>query len=195
MNVLTHFFVGWTLAEASNLAPRDRAIVTWAGVVPDLDGLAVVPDLANRLLGRPETDFYFRHHHVWMHGLPAALLTASVAALMGARKKWVALLAFLSFHLHLLLDLVGSRGPTKADIWAIGYLEPFSERLTFAWQSQWALNDWRNVLLTVVLLSLALARAVRRGYSPVSLFSRRADAAVVATLRARFGPKRWRGGK
>jgi hypothetical protein len=56
----------------------------------------------------------------------------------------------------------------------------------FSWSGQWPLNDWKNVALSVLLIVWALWRAVRRRYSPVSLFSARADAAVVRTLRARF---------
>jgi len=190
MNVLTHFFAGWALAEASTTNARDRALVTWASVLPDLDGLTILPDLANKALGRPESDFYFRYHHVWTHGLPAAVVTELAAFLLGQRKLRAALLCLLAFHIHLLFDLVGSRGPTTADIWPIGYLEPLSWRWTVSWNGQWVLNDWRNVLLSALLIALSLVFAVRRGYSPVSLFSRRADAAVVATLRARFGGRR-----
>jgi membrane-bound metal-dependent hydrolase YbcI (DUF457 family) len=113
MNVFTHFFAGWALADAAASNPRDRALVTWSAVAPDLDGLSIIPDLANRLLGRPETDFYFRYHHAWTHGLPAAIVAAAMAACLAARKLRTALLVFAAFHLHLLMDLVGSRGPTE----------------------------------------------------------------------------------
>jgi inner membrane protein len=186
VNVLTHFFTGWALAQATTTGPRDRALVTWASVLPDLDGLSILPDLANRALGRPETDFYLRYHHAWTHGLPAAILTAIAASLLARKKIGTSLLVFLAFHVHLLCDLAGSRGPTPADIWPIGYLEPFSQRWTVSWQGQWALNDWRNILFTALLLALTGAFAVSRGHSPVSLFSVRADAAVVAALRGRF---------
>jgi len=186
MNVLTHFFVGWTLAEAAPTTPRDRMLVTWASVFPDLDGLTVLPDLANRMLGRPETDFYFRYHHVWTHGLPAAVLAAIGALLLAQGKIRTFLLALLAFHIHLACDLVGSRGPTSADIWPIGYLQPLSSLATVSWDGQWALNDWRNIVFTAALLALSIALAVRRGYSPVSLVSKKADVTVVSTLRARF---------
>jgi inner membrane protein len=186
VNVLTHFFAGWALAQTSTTNARDRALVTWASVLPDLDGLSIVPDLANRALGRPESDFYFRHHHLWTHGLPAATLTAAAAFLLARKKLRTALLVLLSFHLHLLCDLLGSRGPSSDDIWPIAYLAPLSSRWTVSWSGQWALNDWRNVLFSALLLVLAGALAVRRGYSPVSLFSAKADAAVVAAIRARF---------
>lgn len=187
MNPITHLFVGWTVAEQLQLAPRDRALVAWSGVVADFDGLSIVPDMVNKLLGRPATDYYFQYHHFLGHGLPVAILATILAFVLGTRKWKAALFAFLAFHLHLLCDLVGSRGPTSADIWPVGYLQPFSDSLTFEWSGQWALNAWPNITLTLVLMVLIFFRAFRRGYSPVSLLSKRADQAFVATLRARFG--------
>ena len=50
-----------------------------------------------------------------------------------------ALLVFISFHLHLLCDLIGARGP-DGDQWPIPYLKPFSNSVQLAWHGQWALN-------------------------------------------------------
>lgn len=49
MNVITHFLTGWVLVEHSGLNHRDRSLVTWACVLPDADGLGVLPDLAAQL--------------------------------------------------------------------------------------------------------------------------------------------------
>jgi inner membrane protein len=187
---LTHLLVGWTVAEQTRVSPRDRKILAWAGVVPDLDGLALVGDVTNRLLGRPEAYLYQQYHHLLTHGLPAALAVACVAFGMGTNRLKTALLAFLTFHLHLVCDLVGSRGPDPSDIWPIHYFQPLSDHLTIQWAGQWELTAWPNVALSVVLLGLVLVRAVRRGYSPVSLFSESADRTVVASLRARFRSER-----
>ena len=48
---------------------------------------------------------------------------------------------------------------------------------------QWALNSWPNMLITAILIALACILAIKRGYSPVEIFSRKADVAVVNTLR------------
>ena len=93
--------------------------------------------------------------------------------------------AFVSFHLHLLEDLVGSRGPDGFG-WPIPYLFPFSTRWTLSWSGQWALNAWPNLALTIALISLTLWIAVRWGFSPVEMFSGTADQAVVCALRKRF---------
>lgn len=61
-----------------------------------------------------------------------------------------------------------------------------SDRLVLAWDGQWPLVGWQNTLITFLLIAAAVALAVRHGYSPVGLFSRKADASVVETLRKRF---------
>ncbi len=189
MTPITHFLVSWTMADQLGVEGRDRAVLTWAGVVADLDGLPLLVDLGNRLLGRQETYYYFEYHHMFLHGLPAAVATAVVAGLLATRRIKTALLAFAVFHLHLLCDLLGARGPDKLDIWPIHYLAPLSRWPELAWSWQWPLVSWPNVLLTVLLMGLVFVRAVKHGYSPVMLFSRRADQAFVETLRNRFSPK------
>lgn len=193
MHVATHLLAGWALAEGARLKRRERAVVAWSNVAPDLDGGGMLVDWANRLLGRPETAFYEAWHHALGHGLPAALVCL-VAAYAITRRAGVALIAFASFHLHLLMDLAGSRGSNPIDIWPIPYLAPFSSAWTLSWSGQWPLTGWQNTTITVVLMSIAIALAVRRGDSPVALFSQRADAAFVAVLRARLGFL-WRGGE
>ena len=143
-------------------------------------------DFATRLFGLPETNYYQEFHRIYGHTLPAALgFTALVWAFAEHRTR-AALAAFASVHLHFGCDLIGSRGGDPEDIWPILYLSPFSDALTIAWSGQWQLVSWQNTAITSVLLGIAGAMALRRGYSPVSLFSRKADAAVVNALRARF---------
>jgi inner membrane protein len=183
---ITHFLLGWSAADSLALPRRDLALVAVAGIAPDLDGLVVLVDLGARALGRPDPYLFGQYHHMLTHGLAAALLFAALAGALAVRRRQTALLAFAAVHLHLLCDLVGSRGPDPEDTWPVPYLAPFSERLTLAWSGQWRLDAWPNLLLTVALLALTLHRAWSRGYSPVGLLSTRADAALVAALRGRF---------
>ncbi len=99
------------------------------------------------------------------------------------------LLAVLSFHIHLLGDLVGGGGP-DGERWAIAYLWPATEKLQPAWQGQWAINAWQNVVITGLLIVAVCALARRRGYSPLELLSEKADAAFVGAVRSRFGGNR-----
>src|SRR6185436_5291484 len=103
-------------------------------------------------------------------------------------KRKTTLLVLLSFHLHLVADLMGARGP-DGDQWPIPYLLPFSNRWQWTWSGQWALNAWPNFVLTALLLTLALWLAWKRGYSPLELFSAKADGALVRAIRNRFPVK------
>ncbi len=186
MNTITHFLASWVLADSGGLKKRERALVTWSGVLPDLDGFGVIIDLGNRLLGRPETDYYETHHHILGHGLAAGMVFAILTGVAGLNRLKAALFSFVAFHLHLLCDLVGSRGSNPLDIWTTSYLAPFSDSLILSWNGQWPLTGWQNTTISVLLMGWILHRAVTQGYSPVSLFSMRADSVFVSTLQARW---------
>jgi inner membrane protein len=188
MSPITHFLVGWVALERLRVNPRDKALVVLAGLAPDLDGLGIVVDFTTRALGMPETDYYQSLHRMYGHGLPAALVFAAIAGAFGVQRLGVALLAFVSVHLHFLGDLLGSRGTTAEDLWGIYYFAPFSTAFELSWAGQWPLVGWQNMAISAVLLGIVMLRASRLGYSPVVLLSQRVDAAFVATLR------RWRQG-
>ncbi len=185
MSPITHLLVGWAVANTAPLTARDRALVTIAGVVPDVDGLGFVAEVLTRNAETP-VEWWSRYHHVLGHNIGLALMVAATVVLLSARRGVTALLAFASFHLHLLGDLVGGRGPDGYQ-WPIPYLLPFSDRWQFTWEGQWALNGWPNFVVTGVLLGLVFHLAWRRGFSPLEMVSRRADDAFVRSLRQRFG--------
>ena len=184
MSPITHFLVGWTALERFQPSRRDKALVVLAGLAPDIDGLGIVVDFATRALGLPETDYYQTFHRMYGHGLPAAVVIAGVAGALGEHRWRVAIWAFVSVHLHFLCDLLGSRGTTPEDLWAIYYFAPFSTAYELSWAGQWPLVGWQNMAITAVLLGIVMWRATRTGYSPLVLMSGRADAVFVATLRA-----------
>jgi len=188
MHPATHLLMSWSVAESIQLRPRDRFLVTAAGVVPDIDGFGILAELATRDSSRP-LYWWSEYHHVVCHNLGFGLLTVAGVAILSRRRAFSTGLALLAFHLHLLGDLVGSRGPDGYQ-WPIPYLLPFSDRGQLTWDGQWALNAWPNVCLTLALLSWTLYLAWRRGYSPVGCLSTRADEAFISTLRARFGEPR-----
>jgi inner membrane protein len=186
MNPVTHLLVSWSLADAVGLGHRDRVLVTWCGVVPDLDGLGAAIDFGNSLFGRPESAYYGLYHHTLFHGLPAAVLLAALVASLAERRGAAGLAAVVVFHLHLFLDFVGSRGPSPGDLWAISYLSPFSDSAHWVWSGQWPLNSWINLVFTLGVFAYVLRRAVSAGRSPVEIVSRRADSTFVSVLRQRF---------
>ena len=188
MNPVTHFLAGWTLAASAPIERRERALVALAGVAPDVDGLGLVVDVLTAHSANP-TELWGRFHHVLGHNLGFGLALSCVAWMLARRRIRTALLVLLSFHLHLIGDLVGARGP-DGEQWPFSYLTPFSERWIWIWSGQWALNAWPNVLLTVALLGASFWLAWRYALSPLELVSDRANRALLATLRARFGTPR-----
>jgi hypothetical protein len=188
MSPITHFFMGWAVANsAPSLNKRERAMVTWASVVPDIDGLGIVAEKLTQNSRHPLL-WWSEYHHVLGHNLGFALVVVALAAGFAKQKIKVALLVLVSFHLHLLADLAGARGP-DGEQWPIPYLLPFSNRVQLTWSGQWALNAWPNLAITAVLLGAAVWLARTRGFSPLELFSAKADAAVVGVFRARFPVK------
>ena len=177
--------MGWAVANsAPSLDKRERALVTWASVVPDLDGLGIIADRLTRNSAHA-LNWWGEYHHTLCHNLAFALVVAAVAALLASQRLKTMLLVLLSFHLHLLADLVGARGP-DGDQWPIPYLLPFSKQVQLVWSGQWALNAWPNMLITAGLIAFMLICARRRGFWPLEMISSRADAGFVQAIRARF---------
>ena len=161
-------------------------MVTLASVAPDLDGLGIIPELLTRNSSHPLLWFSVYHHS--LHSLLFALVVAAISFTLATRKWLTGFLALLSFHLHLLEDLLGSRGP-DGDQWPIPYLKPFSSALQLTWRGEWALNAWPNILITVALLLAVFWLAWQRGFSPLEMVSSKLDRAFVEALRHRLPRK------
>src|SRR4051812_38597124 len=125
MSPVTHFLAGWALANLAKTR-RERMVIALAGVAPDLDGLGIVPELLTRGSTHPLL-WFSQYHHVLGHNLGFAIVTLVISYLACRRNLISTMLAFVSFHLHLVFDLLGSRGPEGYG-WPIPYLLPFSER-------------------------------------------------------------------
>src|SRR5215467_7522511 len=176
MSPVTHLLSGWVLANAAGLERRDRLLVTLSAVVPDVDGLGIVAEFLTRSSNHPLL-WFSRYHHT-LHNIGFALIVTCLGFGFSVQKWKTAVLCFLAFHLHLVEDLLGSRGP-DGDQWPIPYLSPFSDKPQFIWHGQWALNAWPNFALTIGLLGVTLYLAWARGFSPLEMISRRADSTFV----------------
>jgi inner membrane protein len=184
MNPVTHFLTGWAIANTvPSLQRRDRALITLASVVPDIDGLGIVPELLTRHSAHPLDWFSLYHHR--LHNLAFAIVVTAVALVLANRTWLTCAMAFTSFHIHLFEDVIGARGPDGYQ-WPIPYLRPFSHAAAITWSHQWALNAWPNFAITSALLLVTLYLAWSRGFSPLEMISGRADSVFVQTLRARF---------
>lgn len=185
MHLVTHFLASWTAANIPEFENRDRAIVTLAGIAPDLDSAGIVIEVATKHNATP-LPWFSVYHHVLAHNLAFGLAIFVAVAAVAKRRLFTAFLSFAVFHLHLLWDLIGSRGPDGYP-WPIPYFYPFSRNPEIAWSGQWELNAWPNIVITIVLLALTFCLAWIRGFSPLEVISKRADQAFVGALRNRFG--------
>ena len=185
MNPITHFLVSWDIANVAPLERRDRALVTIAGVIPDIDGFGAIPELLTRNSDHP-LFWWTDYHHILGHNLSFGLIVV-LGSFAIAKKRWkTALLAFLTFHLHIFGDVLGGRGPDGYQ-WPIPYLYPFSDAWLLVWKGQWELNAWPNFVVTGIALFLMFFFAWKLGFSPLEMISTSADHAFVQTLRKRFG--------
>ena len=185
MSPITHFLFSWDIASSSiQFDRRARIAITLAGIVPDIDGFGIVIDAITSQTSHP-TSLFSTYHHILCHNLGFALLVTVIAFFLTGRRWLVAALVWVSFHFHLLCDLAGSRSPDGYQ-WAIPYFLPFSDSLQLVWTGQWELNAWQNFVLTGIALSIAFALTIKRGISPLEVFSTKADRILVQTLRRLF---------
>lgn len=184
MSPVTHLLGSWILAVKTTDNARDCRLVTLAGIVPDLDGAGLIVDLIrNAARGGEPFPLYQNYHHYLLHGIAGGVAIAALAAAFARRRARVFWLTLAVFHLHLLCDFVGSRGPSPEDLWPIFYFGPFDKDPMWLWSSQWRLDGWQNQIISVGLLGGMMAIAVRNGSSVVGVFSQRFDAQFVRVLR------------
>ena len=181
MNPVGHFLAGWAVANLGQTSRRERVVITVAGVLPDVDGLGLI---AQHLTHGTEHKvfWYDDYHHVLGHNVGLAALAAVGAFLLTKRSWRVTALVLLSFHVHLLLDVMGSKGLDGYQ-WPIPYLLPFSDAWQWAWSGQWLLGGWQNKVIAIGLYWLMFVLAWKRGFSPFEMVSPRADRAFVSLLR------------
>ncbi len=88
------------MAAATTNNPRDRKLVTWAGVLPVADGMGLIPAWWCAWVSGGEITLPLlpcAHHHLLLHGWPGAIFIAGLLAL-GARKSKMADVAIVSAH-------------------------------------------------------------------------------------------------
>ncbi len=181
MNIVTHGLLSWCIAQRVFKSRRDAALAATAGLLPDLDGAGALIDLVRG----GEAEYYSAYHHILGHNILAGLLIATVLGACADRRMRVAVTSAGLFALHIIGDVVGSRGP-DGEAWAIPWLYPFDSTSVLLWSGQWEVNAWPNILFTIILLLLFFRQTRDMGWSPLRYISKRADEAFVSTLRNRF---------
>jgi membrane-bound metal-dependent hydrolase YbcI (DUF457 family) len=186
----SHLMLSWYFAESAGVASaRDRRVIAWSGLAPDIEVLAYAgaiawygfdKDLAFENVWQPV------HRH-YTHGIAFVLLTGLVAwwfASPGAARTRVVLLAMLASVIHNFCDLVGGGAA-----WPIYPLWPLSE---FKWSASWswAIGDWPNLAILFGCLAAMFLYARGAGRSPIECFGDRADRWFVGVVRQQQGEAR-----
>ena len=183
MSPLTHLLISWTVAAKTTDNLRDTRLVALAGILPDADGFGLVIDMIRDPSLQRGAYYYQEYHHWLAHGLAGGIVMALLLACFAQKHGRVFLLALLTFHLHLICDFIGSRGPTPGDLWPIYYFGPFTRSPVWMWTHQWRLDGWQNRVIAISFFMGTLWMGARLGHSVVGVFNRRADAVFVAVIR------------
>lgn len=173
--------MGWSVANVDTLEHRDRLLVTIGGVLPDIDSFGILPEI----ITSKRLDWFSQYHHILAHNLTVVILGLIVVIWLARQRLKAGILFLLAFHLHLLCDIIGGRGPDGYQ-WPIPYLWPLWPELQITWPYQWSLNAWPNFVITILFIIITLCLARTKGYSIVGLFSKKADQSLVKIIRERF---------
>lgn len=181
MHLTEHLFASWLLPWTALAERRDRVIVALAGLAPDVDAPLLL------LWGGKQA--FIEHHHEWTHHLAGAAAAAAAGYALGRDRRRTAAFAGAAWLLHLFLDMAGAgeRLETGAFAYPVPLLWPFSTRPFDPFPWSWPLASWQNAAFMVVLVALVIRMGVVHGRTVVEVVSTRADAAVVAACRRRFG--------
>lgn len=170
MHIPTHLMLSWVVGHRLE-ARRDRRLVAWAGVAPDLDGLSILAGV----------EAYGRWHHVLTHGMLAGVVISLLFSQWAKDRVKVLWLTLSVFHLHLLCDLLGS-----GIDWPIQYFWPISGTY-YDTPYGWELDAWQNWMAAMGVMLACGYLAIRSGHSVAETFCSSAiDESVVTTLRRRF---------
>jgi inner membrane protein len=179
MHVPTHLAISWLIGHHLP-ERRDRRLVAWSGVVPDLDSLSLLGGVGA----------YSEYHHVLTHGVVAAVAGTILWTALAKQKLKVMWLSLAAFHVHLLCDLLGSGRD-----WAIVYFYPWSRR-EFLTPYSWPLASPQNAVVWLLAVAATIWIGIVRGRTFGEAFlPARADAAVVETLRKLFRRRRSKAGR
>lgn len=184
----THATIGWWVANIEPLSRRDRLVLFLAGVLPDLDGLPRFWDI----------NLYITYHHVLCHNLLGCIIWTAIVAAVAEQRRLCAVLAALSWHIHLACDYFGS-GNEDGTAWVLPYFFPAvggwvgDEFVGPRWYWnpwQWPLFSWQNMLASLVGAAMWIYIAVRLDRTPFEFISPWFDREVCKMLRrwARGGP-------
>lgn len=164
---------GWCVANQMELTARERALAMVAASAADLDGLGLLVSM----------EFYAAYHHVLGHNLLFGITLSGLLMVFSKHKVKAFILYLGLFHLHLLMDYLGS-GPG----WGVVYWWPFSS-VSYESSYAWPLDAWQNMVTACVLLAWVLVIILRKQRTPLECIAPSLDKKIVQQLTQRFS--RW----
>ncbi|MCK5684499.1 metal-dependent hydrolase [bacterium] len=185
MNPITHFALSWLISDSTCNNKRDRILVTVSGIIPDLDGLIVIADMAR---GDSTYPLYNKYHHILSHNLSFCIFTGLIVYFLSQMSLRTMFLSMMVFHLHLFCDVIGARGPDGYQ-WPIPYLNPFSSAMHLKVGWQWGLTSWQNFLISIILITYIFYRTKKYGRSPMEFFGENINRAFINTVSSWGTPK------
>jgi hypothetical protein len=165
MQIPTHIFSGWCIANCLPLTARERFCCVLAATLPDLDGLPILYS----------KNAYYTYHHALCHNFFGILLSSLLTAF--CRKKVLMFVCCLAlFNLHIVMDLLGSGLG-----WQIYYFWPLT---TTGYEIPWAWDflSWQNYLCMGLLLAWTLWILRAKQCSPLEYCFPYADKIFVRML-------------
>lgn len=168
-----HLLISWLSTVEVLRNRRERIVVAFSGVAPDLDGLGIIVD---KITGT--TNYYQNFHHYFGHSIVSAFVISAIAMLLAkSQRKLVWLMSFMLVHVHILCDIIGSKGPDGYH-WPIYYLYPFNSKFKLTWEYQWELNAWPNLMILFLLICGCVYYGSSKKLTVLEVFSRRLDSAA-----------------
>ncbi len=151
MYIQAHVMSGWVAGNYLKLTARERFFCMLAAGIPDIDGLGILVS----------QEAYYDYHHILGHNLLFGVIMSLILAVFSSHKIKCFIIYLALFHLHILMDLLGS-----GECWTIAYFQPFSSYELSNGMS-WALYSWQNMLVNALLLFWTIAIIINRQRSPL----------------------------
>ena len=159
MYIQAHAMSGWIVSNYLKLNARERFFSMLAASLLDLDGLGIIVS----------PDLYDTYHHVLGHNICFGIIVAGILTVFSMHKLKCFFLYLALFHLHILMDLVGS-----GELWTISYLWPFS-KFELYFEHNWALFSWQNMVANFALLGWTIALIFTHKRTPLEYVTPKLD--------------------
>jgi len=164
MSPIGHLQYGWWFAHWGEFNRRERAVIAFAGVGPDLDSLSLLAG----------GDTFHRYHHILFHNVGATLAALVLAIAVFWRRPRIWVLVGFAFAMHVVEDYV-----------TVGWdqlpLEPFNASvINLSHQlPNWMVQGVFQVTAMVFILGMTVWIYLRHRRTPLEIISPALDRLLV----------------